>query len=149
MKIKSTSIFLFLPFYDIKTEITEPIKKIVFVAEPDIITRVRSLLLANDFGDAFDFIQSDACYYEILPVGASKGTGLLKLAQILGVSPEKTIAVGDNENDISMIKEAKIGIAVGNALDSVKAVADIVTVTNNDHAIAKIIYDIEKGELKI
>lgn len=130
-------------------DITEPIKKIVFVAEPDIITRVRSLLLANDFGDAFDFIQSDACYYEILPVGASKGTGLLKLAQILGVSPEKTIAVGDNENDISMIKEAKIGVAVGNALDSVKAVADIVTVTNNDHAIAKIIYDIEKGELKI
>ena len=48
-----------------------------------------------------------------------------------------------------MIKEAKIGIAVGNALDSVKAVADSVTVTNNDHAIAKIIYDIEKGELKI
>ena len=130
-------------------DIEEPIKKVVFVAEEDVIKRVRTLLLGNDFGDDFDFIQSDAHYYEILPAGASKGTGLHKLAEILGVSPDKTIAVGDNENDISMIREAKIGIAVGNALDSVKAVADVVTVTNNQHAIAKIIYDIESGELKI
>ena len=62
---------------------------------------------------------------------------------------QKTIAVGDNENDISMIKQAKIGVAVGNALDTVKAVADVITVTNNDHAIAKIIHDIESGELNI
>lgn len=130
-------------------EITEPIKKVVFVAEADVITKVRQLILANNFGNEFDFIQSDAHYYEILPAGASKGTGLHMLAEILGISKDKTIAAGDNENDISMIKEAKIGVAVGNALDSVKAVADVVTVTNNDHAIAKIIYDIENGELEI
>lgn len=128
-------------------DINEPIKKVVFVAEDDIIKKVRALIEENDFGDEFDFIQSDAHYYEILPSGASKGTGLHKLAQILGVSPDKTVAVGDNENDISMIKEAKIGIAVANAVPAVKAEADVITVTNNENAIAKIIYDIENGEL--
>ena len=130
-------------------EIPEPIKKVVFVAESDVINRVRTLIMDNNFGDEFDFIQSDAHYYEILPAGASKAAGLHKLAEILGINHDKTIAVGDNENDISMIKEAKFGIAVGNALDSVKSVADIVTVTNNEHAIAKIIYDIDSGILKI
>lgn len=130
-------------------DITEPIKKVVFVAEADTIKKVRELILANDFGDEFDFIQSDAHYYEILPAGASKGTGLLKLAEILGISQDKTIAAGDNENDISMIKEAKIGVAVGNALDCVKEVADVVTVTNDEDAIAKIIYDLESEKLKI
>ena len=60
-----------------------------------------------------------------------------------------TIAVGDNENDISMIKEAKIGIAVGNALDIVKESADLVTVTNDENAIAEIIYDLDIGELMV
>ena len=130
-------------------QITEPIKKVVFVAEEDVITKVRKLIEENDFGEEFDYVQSSANYYEILPAGASKGTGLHKLTQLLDLSPDMTIAVGDNENDISMIKEAKIGIAVGNALDIVKESADIVTVTNDENAIAKIIYDLDSGELMV
>jgi len=130
-------------------QISEPIKKVVFVAEADVITKVRELLSNSDFGDKFDFIQSDAYYYEILPAGASKGIGLKMLAKTLGIKPERTIAVGDNENDISMIKEAQVGIAVGNAVETVKAAADIVTVTNNESAIAKIIYDVENGTIRI
>jgi len=130
-------------------DITEPIKKVVFVAEADIILKVRKFLLSNNFGNEYDFVQSDAYYYEILPAGASKGTGLKKLAEILGVSPDKTIAIGDNENDISMIKEAKLGIAVGNATDTVKAAADIITVTNDENAIAKIINDLDTGVLEL
>lgn len=135
------------PDYTDYHNLDEPIKKVVFVAEADVISNVRKLILENDFGDEFDFIQSDAYYYEILPKGASKGTGLHKLAELLHIAHEKTIAVGDNENDISMIKEARIGIAVGNALDVVKQAADIVTVTNNEHAIAKIINDLDSGKL--
>lgn len=130
-------------------DIKEPIKKVVFVAEVDVIRSVRELLMSMDFGQEFDFVQSDAHYYEILPHGASKGTGLIKLAEIYGIDIGKTIAVGDNENDISMIEAAGVGIAVGNALDAVKAVADVVTVTNDEDAISKIIYDLESGKLKL
>ena len=52
------------------------------------------------------------------------------------------MCVGDFENDISMIKEADIGYAVGNAADELKAVADRITVNAADGAIAKIIYEI-------
>lgn len=135
--------------YTEHTAIVEPIKKVVFVAEADVISKVRSLIAENDFGDNFDFVQSSANYYEILPAGASKGTGLKNLAEILGISADRTIGIGDNENDIPLLKDAKIGVAVGNALDLVKEAADIVTVTNDEDAIARIIYDLDNQKLKI
>ena len=97
----------------------------------------------------FLFVKESASVLARFNLHGSKGTGLKMLAQTLGIQPEKTIAVGDNENDISMIKEAQVGIAVGNAVETVKAAADIVTVTNNESAIAKIIYDVENGTIKI
>ena len=60
---------------------------------------------------------------------------------------EKTVAVGDYNNDISMLKAARLGIAVANACPEAKAAADAVTVSNEEHAIAKIISDIEQGKL--
>ena len=59
--------------------------------------------------------------FEILPKGASKGTVLCRLAEALGIRREKTIAVGDYHNDISMIRQAGLGIAVANAVDEAKA----------------------------
>ena len=57
--------------------------------------------------------------------------------------------MGDYFNDIPMLKKAKVGIAVANALPEVKAAADYVTVSNEEHAITKIISDIEEGRIKI
>ena len=51
----------------------------------------------------------------------------------------EVIAMGDSENDIAMIREAGLGVAMGNAQDEVKRIADITTVTNNEHAIAQVI----------
>ena len=50
-----------------------------------------------------------------------------------------SVAIGDNLNDVSMIKVAGTGVAVGNAVEGLKSVADYVTVSNNDSAVAKII----------
>ncbi len=61
------------------------------------------------------------------------------LAERYGIPMEKTIAVGDNLNDLSMIEAAGLGVAVGNAVQPLKNAADFVTVTNTDGAIAKII----------
>ena len=54
---------------------------------------------------------------------------------------ENIIAIGDNINDIPMIKEAGLGVAVGNAVPELKQVADLVTVRNTENAIARIIAD--------
>lgn len=67
---------------------------------------------------------------EFTRADANKGVGLRKLAEILGVNPDATMAIGDTENDLAIIEAAGIGVAMGNATDAVKARADYVTTTN-------------------
>lgn len=79
-------------------------------------------------------------YLEYCPCGTSKATGVEELAKILNMPMDSTIAVGDEQNDISMIKAAHLGIAVKNGIDELKAVADYVTERDNNHdAIAEVI----------
>ncbi len=73
---------------------------------------------------------------EINAVGADKGGALLRLAELLGIKREETMAFGDGENDISMIRQAGFGVAMENGEESVKAVADHITVTNNEAGVA-------------
>ena len=127
-------------------DVDEPIAKIIFGDEnPKDIDVLKNLLDSHPKAHNFDFIRSEQTLYEILPKGISKGSGLLKLAQLLNIDINNTIAVGDYNNDISMIENAGIGVAVANAVPEAKAVANYITVSNEDHAIAKIIDDIDKG----
>lgn len=72
-------------------------------------------------------------YLEYCPIGTNKGMGVGLLTKILGLPPEAVIAVGDEENDISMIEKAHIGVAMKNAIPALKAVADYVTERDNNH----------------
>ncbi len=131
-------------------EIEEPVLKVVFADEDESrISALIDLLHSHSKADDFGFIRSERILYEILPKGISKGTVLLKIAELLGISPNRTIAVGDYNNDIAMIKAAKLGFAVENAVDEVKAVADYVTVSNNDHAIAAIVDLLDRGDIAV
>ena len=128
-------------------EITEPIAKFVFGEKDEkVLEQMAELLHNHPLQDNFTFIRSEKTLYEILPKGISKANALTQIAQSSGISMEKTIAVGDYNNDIGMLCAAKVGVAVANARPEVKAAADAVTVSNEEHAIAKIIEDLEKGE---
>lgn len=63
----------------------------------------------------------------LLPIGANKGAGLLNLLQSEGLSPRNLVAFGDAENDHSLLQVAEIKVAVANAVESLKAIADYVT----------------------
>ncbi|MBO5302659.1 MAG: HAD family phosphatase [Lachnospiraceae bacterium] len=79
-------------------------------------------------------------YLEYCPLGVSKGAAIEYLSRFLNIPIEHTIAVGDEKNDISMIRAAHIGVAVKNAVDEAKAAADYVTENDNNHdAIAEVI----------
>jgi len=69
---------------------------------------------------------------EITPAGVTKGSGLIRLGNMLGINPEEIIAVGDSYNDITSFKTAGLPIAMGNARDEIKALAKAV-VSDNDH----------------
>lgn len=76
---------------------------------------------------------------EIGPKGVSKGSAVKKLAKYLNIDRKDIICIGDNENDIEMIKYAGLGVAMGNAVDSLKEVADYITDTNINSGVAKVI----------
>lgn len=131
-------------------DIDEPIAKIVFGDESDgVISRVSELLRSHPLAEGFDFIRSERTLFEILPKGVSKGDVLKKIVSILNIDPDMTVAVGDYDNDVLMLREAKVGVAVANASAGAKAAADIVTVSNEEHAIARIIGDIEAGNIRL
>lgn len=87
----------------------------------------------REFGDTLALMYSNEYYLELIPKDSGKGSALIKLREQLGIAKEHTIAAGDADNDISMIREAGIGIAMINAADTVKAAADVVTETDNNH----------------
>lgn len=79
------------------------------------------------FGDAVQAVRTHHELVEILPTGVSKGQGLLRLCEHLGVSPGKVLSIGDQENDISSFRVSGYSVAMGDAPDSVKQAAKFVT----------------------
>ena len=131
-------------------DVKEPIGKIIFSSEDsDELAAIEKVLRAHPLADGFDFIRSERTLLEILPKGVTKGLALIKLTEYLGVDIAKTVAIGDFDNDVAMLKTARLGIAVANASKSAMDVADAVTVSNEEHAIAEVIYGIESGKYRI
>jgi Cof subfamily protein (haloacid dehalogenase superfamily) len=76
-------------------------------------------------------------YLEIVPLGVHKAEALRHLTAILGLDLSEVAAIGDGLNDIEMLTEAGFGIAMGNAPEPVKSVADWITGTNNEAGVAQ------------
>lgn len=82
---------------------------------------------------------SAVTYLELFAWGITKGSALLDLLELTGIDREKTITIGDYCNDIEMIKAAGLGVATANAHPLLKEAADIITVSNDEHAISSLI----------
>lgn len=131
-------------------EVGEPIAKILFgTDDEDEMQAILKALREHPLADSFGFIRSERTLCEILPKGIHKGVAVSKLTEHLGVSKEKTVAIGDYDNDVGMFGAVKLGIAVANSSPAALAAADLVTVSNDEHAIAKVIYDIESGKIEL
>ncbi len=131
-------------------DIKEPIAKVLFGdIESENILKLQRLLMTHPMSKDFTFYHSEKTLYEIVPKEIHKGFSIQKLCEILNLDINKTIAIGDYHNDIDMLRTAKIGVAVSNAAPEIKAIADYITVSNDEHAIAAIISDLDSGKLKI
>ena len=69
----------------------------------------------------------------------NKGDALIKLAGTLNIEASHIMSFGDGGNDADMIKMAGIGVAMGNSSDSLKSVADYVTVSNEEDGVAHVL----------
>ncbi len=99
-----------------------PIKFVVFV-DPDEAEAIRSEL-AQQFDGRIEVTRSHQEIVEGNPAGVSKGNALQWLAAYLNIRRTEVMAVGDHDNDLSMVIWAGLGVAMGNASPALKAVAD-------------------------
>lgn len=90
-------------------------------------------------GSGMVFTRSHKSVVEILPSGINKGAAVERICKHFGVDRSEIIALGDSENDASMLEYAGLGIAAGNAMPALKAVADAVGVTNDEDFVAWVI----------
>ena len=109
--------------------------KFLFVADPSEADEIEAQMRQRFEGE-MEIVRSHANFVEGNPLGVSKGDALRRLAGYLGVPRERVMAVGDQGNDVSMIRWAGIGVAMGNGSSEVKAVADWVAPPFSEHGAA-------------
>lgn len=109
----------------------QPSHKMLGVGEVEQIDRIQ-VNLKNRFGDSLQCVKSKPTYLEILAPGVSKGIALKELVSGWGWRPDEVMAIGDAPNDLSMIQWAGVGVAMGNASETVRQHADLV-VSDHDH----------------
>lgn len=100
------------------------ISKLTCVVSPDKLARENCI---SDLEKYYDFIRHVSSVWEMVPKGCHKGTGIIKVCEALDMDISDTFAFGDSANDMGMIREAGIGVAMGNGSDDVKEAADYVT----------------------
>lgn len=118
---------------DISTDMLLP--KVMFVGEPEDLEKTIAAIPA-EFREKYEMVRSAPYFYEILHPSVSKGNAVKLLAEKLGISREEVICIGDGENDLTMIKYAGCGVAMENAVPSVKEIAQFHTRSNNEHGVA-------------
>jgi len=116
----------------------EIVKAIYMNTDFDYLKRIEAEI--TDLTKDMDVSFSSNRYMEFNRKGVSKGAGLQRLCDILGIDIADTIAIGDNFNDLSMIKAAGLGVGVANTIEAMKPECDIITEADCDHdAIAEVI----------
>jgi Cof subfamily protein (haloacid dehalogenase superfamily) len=125
------------PLQNILREI--PVNKLIVMGDPKAIKALRWQLDLQLGGKARTMQAGVPWMVEILPPGTSKGIALKQLLKDMKVNPENVLAVGDAENDMEMIQLAGVGVAMGQAAQNVKDIADWVTKTCDEDGVAEAI----------
>ncbi len=127
------------------------IKVILILDERDIervsgmlVSEFRELRFTQSTAPILSRLSDGKCDFrpamlECVAAGADKGTALKKIADGYGIAMSEVIAMGDSFNDVAMIKAAGLGVAMGNACEPIKKLADITAPTNNADGVAEII----------
>lgn len=112
--------------------------KVAVVGNNNLLYQLKEEM-EQHYGDRLNFFNTFDQFMDVAPSGVDKGSTLEFLLEELGLKHEELIAVGDSHNDLSMIQVAGLGVAMANATEAVKRVADYVTTSNNADGIAHLL----------
>lgn len=109
--------------------------KCLIPGDPELLVELEEKM-KTFFGDALSISRSAPFFLEIMAPGVGKDHSLARLLAQLDLKREQLIAFGDGFNDLTMLRFAGMGVAMANAADEVKAVADFVTLSNDEDGVA-------------
>jgi hypothetical protein len=125
------------------SDVAAPVVQVCTFAELEALEAVRPRLHERLDGHATVHLLSSAKYLgyflEFQNVAASKWGAVVTTARDCGIAAPEIVAVGDDENDISMLRGAGVGVAMGNASHAVKSADDVVTAANDDDGVARLV----------
>jgi len=134
---------------DFINELTEPSNKCLITGEPEILLKLQEKL-RNELGNKLNIYRSESFFLEIMTLNIDKAFSLNELLKKLNIDKKYMICIGDGFNDIPMIKFAGLGVAMENAKQEVKNIADFITKSNDEDGVAYVIekFIIEKNKNK-
>ena len=115
--------------------------KVLVITHEDQMGAMRAQL-SREFGRQLNIYNSKTTYLEVMDRKASKLNAIQFFMERFGISRREVIAIGDNFNDQEMIEFAGCGIAMGNAPEEIKSIADYVTASNNEDGVSKALIEI-------
>ncbi|WP_020617675.1 Cof-type HAD-IIB family hydrolase [Paenibacillus daejeonensis] len=124
---------------DFESLARKPLNKMLIIDDPELLDQV-ALELAPLIGDRVHITKSKPHYLEIMHKEGTKGHALQYMAaHHVGCSMDEVIAIGDSWNDHEMLEVAGLGVAMANAVEPLKAIADYVTLSNNEEGVRHVI----------
>ena len=107
----------------------------------DEVERIEAFLtqLSSDLFCEVSYCTSKPTFLEFFSKKVSKAVAMEKIGELLGISREEMVAIGDGLNDLSMIQYAGLGVAMGNAAKEVKESAQFITATNEEEGVRKVL----------
>lgn len=129
-----------MQYDDFLHQVEYPINKCLIVGNPVPLHVLEQRLLSQLEG-RMNLYRSADYFLECVPLGIDKAKSLAKLIDTLGIHREDIIACGDGYNDESMIKFASLGVAMANAPHDIQQIADVVTLSNDNDGVGKVVED--------
>ncbi|WP_446897773.1 Cof-type HAD-IIB family hydrolase [Clostridium sp. LBM24168] len=112
--------------------------KVMFMDDETVLSKGIAKL-PEEIYHKYTVLRSEPYYLEFMNKTTNKWYGVETAAQKLGIRKDEIICIGDSGNDIHMIKNAGLGVAMGNASDKIKNISDYVTKTNEENGVAHVI----------
>lgn len=121
-----------------KEAVDRPAVKALMLKDAERLAEVEKQLQEELDGE-LSAMRSKPFFLELTEPGVTKGASLDRLINTMGITAEEVIAVGDSYNDLTMLEFAGLGVAMGNAPDDIKEVADYVAPSNMDDGVAEVV----------
>jgi Cof subfamily protein (haloacid dehalogenase superfamily) len=119
--------------------------KVTLFSFPFICKKIEKYIKNSELNNLFECVYTSPITLELLNKGVNKGTGVEKLAEIMGISPENIAAIGDYYNDEAMLKSVSHPACCGQAPDDLKSLCEYVTCHCNDGAVSDFINYLERN----